>query len=346
MNTDPNCVRYNRTSPTGERCRTDSRVWSLVSQLFNSEELSRIMDLFRKHKKKQAAVAALGTTKGATPALNTSYTDQLDQIAISAAEMETEAAYNDSSNHEPLLNDNNLVEDVNENSRSSDKLSAKSAIDALLDSDDDNAEIFNDLDGSSGDDNEDDVGTSSLLGTPTSKRSTVSSKALAHPASALTSTSIMAISPLSATSSVASKNPKSSFHTDLFDVLQSAMDVTIGSNKEDKIVQKLNETAKDQMDGSEDDPPNDEDESMSNFAEEDNNDDPDNDEKTNSDSAEDYSDDEDEGEDGYKPGGYHPVKVGEIYNQRYVALIYNYAARSLLRLSNASHERASCDSVA
>ena len=25
---------------------------------------------------------------------------------------------------------------------------------------------------------------------------------------------------------------------------------------------------------------------------------------------------EDEGEDGYKPGGYHPVKVGEVYNQR------------------------------
>ncbi|GAX09950.1 serine/threonine-protein kinase SRPK1 [Fistulifera solaris] len=39
-----------------------------------------------------------------------------------------------------------------------------------------------------------------------------------------------------------------------------------------------------------------------------------------SDSAEDYSDDEDEGQDGYKPGGYHPVKVGEVYNQRYVII--------------------------
>lgn len=37
-----------------------------------------------------------------------------------------------------------------------------------------------------------------------------------------------------------------------------------------------------------------------------------------SDSGEDYTDDEDEGEDGYKPGGYHPVKVGEVYNQRCV----------------------------
>ena len=33
-------------------------------------------------------------------------------------------------------------------------------------------------------------------------------------------------------------------------------------------------------------------------------------------SGEDYTDDEDEGEDGYRPGGYHPVQVGEVYNQR------------------------------
>ena len=33
-------------------------------------------------------------------------------------------------------------------------------------------------------------------------------------------------------------------------------------------------------------------------------------------SNEDYSNDEDEGEDGYKPGGYHPVKIAEVYNQR------------------------------
>ena len=39
-----------------------------------------------------------------------------------------------------------------------------------------------------------------------------------------------------------------------------------------------------------------------------------------SESAEDYTDDEDEGEEGYRPGGYHPVKVGEAYNQRLVLL--------------------------
>mmetsp|Transcript_10402 Transcript_10402/g.28742 ORF Transcript_10402/g.28742 Transcript_10402/m.28742 type:complete len:986 (+) Transcript_10402:337-3294(+) len=37
-------------------------------------------------------------------------------------------------------------------------------------------------------------------------------------------------------------------------------------------------------------------------------------------SAEDYSDDEEEGEDGYKPGGYHRVSVSETYNQRYVVM--------------------------
>ena len=39
--------------------------------------------------------------------------------------------------------------------------------------------------------------------------------------------------------------------------------------------------------------------------------------KVGSESGEDYSDDEDEGEDGYKPGGYHRVEIGETYNQRY-----------------------------
>lgn len=33
-------------------------------------------------------------------------------------------------------------------------------------------------------------------------------------------------------------------------------------------------------------------------------------------SAEDYSDDEEEGEEGYKPGGYHRVAISETYNQR------------------------------
>ncbi len=41
-----------------------------------------------------------------------------------------------------------------------------------------------------------------------------------------------------------------------------------------------------------------------------------------SESGEDYTDDEDEGEDGYRPGGYHPVKIGEVYNQRYAHCVF------------------------
>jgi serine/threonine protein kinase len=44
----------------------------------------------------------------------------------------------------------------------------------------------------------------------------------------------------------------------------------------------------------------------------------DEDEETSSD--EDYSDDDDEGTEGYRPGGYHPVKLGEVYNSKYLVL--------------------------
>lgn len=40
----------------------------------------------------------------------------------------------------------------------------------------------------------------------------------------------------------------------------------------------------------------------------------------NSSSDEDYSDGEEEGEDGYKIGGYHPVNIGDRYNNRYVVV--------------------------
>jgi len=40
----------------------------------------------------------------------------------------------------------------------------------------------------------------------------------------------------------------------------------------------------------------------------------------NSSSEEDYSDDEEEGEDGYKVGGYHPVCIGDKFNNRYVVI--------------------------
>lgn len=40
------------------------------------------------------------------------------------------------------------------------------------------------------------------------------------------------------------------------------------------------------------------------------------DDDKSSESGEDYTDDEDEGESGYKPGGYHPVQVGDVFNQK------------------------------
>ncbi|KAI2504060.1 hypothetical protein MHU86_10422 [Fragilaria crotonensis] len=66
-------------------------------------------------------------------------------------------------------------------------------------------------------------------------------------------------------------------------------------------------------------------ETINNFrrkADEDATDDDDEDDKSDggSDSGSDYTDDEHEGDAGYKPGGYHPVKVGEVYNQRYVVI--------------------------
>lgn len=50
--------------------------------------------------------------------------------------------------------------------------------------------------------------------------------------------------------------------------------------------------------------------------EDDDDDEHEDDDDKSSDSGEDYTDDEDEGESGYKPGGYHPVQVGDVFNQK------------------------------
>jgi len=46
----------------------------------------------------------------------------------------------------------------------------------------------------------------------------------------------------------------------------------------------------------------------------------DEDSAADSEGTQDFSDDEDEGKDGYKKGGYHPVKVGEVYNNNLVVV--------------------------
>ena len=42
--------------------------------------------------------------------------------------------------------------------------------------------------------------------------------------------------------------------------------------------------------------------------------------KSKSDSEDDMSESEDEGAENYKKGGYHPVKIGDIFNGKYVVL--------------------------
>jgi len=46
----------------------------------------------------------------------------------------------------------------------------------------------------------------------------------------------------------------------------------------------------------------------------------DEDSAADSEGTQDFSDDEDEGKEGYKKGGYHPVKVGEVYNNNLVVM--------------------------
>jgi len=79
----------------------------------------------------------------------------------------------------------------------------------------------------------------------------------------------------------------------------------------------------DDNDGTDDDDDDDDDERSNrsrNTDDEESDETDDRNEKHGSDSGEDYTDDEDEGEVGYKPGGYHRVKIGEVYHQRYVVI--------------------------
>ena len=346
------------------------------------------MDIFRlKSKKKQqaAAAAAATSTNASTKSTSTSATDQLDQIAISTAEMETDATYAldvsisgsiDSNKHSNQQHPFTSVSpksttkashDTNTSAETSEPVkrsSIKSGIDALLDSDDDeytNADIFNDGDNSSGED--DNITTSSEqqqhnnnntnnFGTPNSRRSTLSIKSktshgpsnvnIPPPPMSTPTSNIMAISPLSATSTASSS--KKLFHHDILDALSTAMqDVTTAAtmttvlsspnnnNDSNNSSSRKQQSALGMTDQEDDDDDDDDKESSyqrsNNEDDDDDNDEIDNtgenddnnddDKSNNSESAEDYSDDEDEGEDGYKAGGYHPVKVGEVYNQRY-----------------------------
>ena len=214
------------------------------------------MDIFRKNKKKQQAVPVAAIHEA--PVVTSSFTDQLDLIAISAAEMESDASFFDV---EEAFSQEKKIK------------SNKSGIDALIDSDEDGAEIFNDLEESS-DEGIDDT-NNGQHDSPSSKRSTVSRHSVPSP-------------------------------TAKFKVVVKSIDASAVEQSKARVTSKNGDSSGVvEMEKVDDD----DDDSASSREEEE--------EKSNSDSAEDYTDDEDEGEDGYKPGGYHPVKPGEIYNQRY-----------------------------
>jgi hypothetical protein len=260
------------------------------------------MDIFRKNKKKQQAATApqqqINSHDAAlmmTTSASTSFTDQLDQIAISAAEMENDASFVTDAEAE-------LIAKQKKARRGN--ASSKSGIDAIFDSDGEDAEIFNDQEESS-DEGKDD--SSHLHGTPTSHRSSISSSKIAPTAS----------SPLSSSSKT---NSKKLSMVDA-DVEQSRARLSSFQNEKSKssnsgeydAAADTDDNDDDEDDDIDDDDDDDDGESSPSRegAERD-------EEKSNSDSAEDYTDDEDEGLDGYKPGGYHPVKPGDVYNQRYV----------------------------
>jgi hypothetical protein len=156
-------------------------------------------------------------------------------------------------------------------------------IDALLDSDEDGAEIFNDCE--SDDDDEDGDGAISMV-----SDSQVSGSVAA---------AIGGLSPSRQRDFQEAMGASSSF-------------LQVGGIPGTVVKMDGRESSDDDDD---DDDDRGESSDVGTASEEDGDDD---DDKSNSESAEDYSDDEDEGEDGYKPGGYHPVKVGEVYNQRCV----------------------------
>lgn len=176
------------------------------------------------------------------------------------------------------------------------------SIDALVDSDAEGADIFDD------DDDEDDVGSTTHTGSIHSRAS-----ASGEPSPNSNYTEVvqnLATSPF--LSPLAAKGDMSEGSLDLEITLTSRHSKHSASSKlsKDSIVRGLSGERIDETSAKSENHDNDNDSKTSQ-----------NDDR-GSDSAEDYSDDEDEGQDGYKPGGYHPVKVGEVYNQRYVLIAF------------------------
>jgi hypothetical protein len=217
------------------------------------------MDLFRKNKKKQP--------EDSTSAVH-SVADALDRVKISTVEENSDGnRTNDSSGEQGPTHVGSPGHSVNNNpSNGRSRTGSASGIDALIDSDEDLAEIFNDGD------SDDEAGNVSMV-SDSSHRSAAGEKPSLSPRQYRDQ----------ALGSPYGKAGMNQMDADV-DAIRARFSLNQQEDDDD-------DTASEEIDEADDD-------------------------KSHSDSAEDYTDDEDEGEDGYKPGGYHSVKIGEVFNQR------------------------------
>lgn len=222
------------------------------------------MDLFRKNKKKHSDDT-------------TSVTDALDRVTISAAEDDTDYTRKNDAYHEggPSLGASTGNSSTYNPSNSRSRTGSAAGIDALIDSDEDLADIFND-----GEDSDEETGNVSMV-SDSSHRSAAGDKPSLSPRQYRDQ----------ALNSPYGKTSNSQVDADV-DVSRARFSLNHqGEDDGDEVSSADDGTTSEDVDEVEED-------------------------KSHSDSAEDYTDDEDEGEDGYKPGGYHSVKVGEVFNQR------------------------------
>lgn len=261
------------------------------------------MDLFRSRTapKKERSQKAERAVKSQPPREGETTEIDIDSLArVMSTEAEVEAAYSQGGSTE----------------RSSRSTARTTTVDDILDSDDDNDEIFMDED----EDNED----SGLRTSQTWDESYKNAQKDATSPSAISAPGIVSTkpnaSPRGSPASAKSLNAAAVEYAAI-EAASSALCAVPGKlakradllgNISDSDSSPATRQRSDASNASTDD---DDDDDMSASSFEDKN-------KGGSGghSSEDYTDDEDEGEDGYKPGGYHPVKLGEVYNQRYVVI--------------------------
>jgi hypothetical protein len=267
------------------------------------------MDLFRKNKKKQSDELTQQTIQ--------SMTDALDRMAMTGnATTSNEELAATSSIHHVIMNATDtagsIISSGGKATASSSANRFKSGpvapsaagIDALIDSDEDLAEIFND-----GDSDDDDGGNVSMV--------SEGSHVVGGDGSRVSLSPRQKVDGKNGSNPYGGKNSGSAADADV-EASRARLHNQKNLNHSKKHHNRLADNVSSSEDDGDDDDEDDEDHNTTSDDEPDDDDDERDaeDDKSNSDSAEDYTDDEDEGEDGYKPGGYHSVKVGEVFNQR------------------------------